>query len=118
MSVVKFELKQEHVKLLKYLKWGITENKYVISCEDMSDDLSPFGSDNIYEDIDLILNGKPNEFDPLNSTGIQYTEEQKKEWDVLMSELPTALDIILYNGNFELGYYKTKFHDRQWKKIN
>lgn len=34
-----------------------------------------------------------------------------------MLELPTALDIILHNGNFELGTYKRKFHVRDWKKV-
>jgi hypothetical protein len=47
----------------------------------------------------------------------EYTPEQTKEWDKLISELPTALDIILYNGHFELGLYKSKYHLRDWKKI-
>jgi hypothetical protein len=47
----------------------------------------------------------------------EYSEEQKAEWDKLYSELPLALDVILFNGNFELGTYKTKWHDRNWKKI-
>ena len=33
-------------------------------------------------------------------------------------ELPAALDVILYNGHFQLGLYKTKYHDREWKKLN
>lgn len=118
MSIVKFELKQEHVDLLKNLKWGLLENKFIVSAEDITEDPAPFGMDDIYEGIDLILNGKPENFDPLNTTEIEYSDEQKNTWDKLISELPTALDIILYNGHFELGVYKTKFHNRQWKKIN
>ena len=72
------------------------------------------------ESIDLILNGKPENFDPLNTSELrEFTSEQIKEWDKLISELPTALDIILnmYNDKFELGIYKTKYHLRDWKKI-
>jgi hypothetical protein len=47
----------------------------------------------------------------------EYSVEQKSEWDKLYSELPMALDIILYNGSFELGKYKTRYHLRDWKKI-
>lgn len=118
MSVVKFELKKEHVMLLKNLKWGLLENKFIVSTEDITEDPAPFGVDNVYEGIDLILNGKPEDFDPLNSVEKEYSDEQKDAWDKLISELPTALDIILYNGHFDLGTYKTKFHDRQWKKIS
>jgi hypothetical protein len=46
-----------------------------------------------------------------------YTDSQIAEWDKLYSELPMALDVILYNGNFELGTYKTRYHLRDWKKI-
>jgi hypothetical protein len=119
MSVVKFELKEEHVLLLKNLKWGLLENKFIVSAEDITEDPAPFGADNIYEGIDLVLNGKPENFDPLNSTELTtYTAEQIAEWDKLISELPTALDIILYTGSFELGNYKTKYHLKDWKKIN
>ena len=46
-----------------------------------------------------------------------YSTEKKEMMDKLFSELPTALDVILYTGSFVLTY-KTKFHDRNWKKIN
>ena len=118
MSVIKFELKKEHVLLLKNLRWGLTQNKFIVSTENITEDPAPFGADTVYEGVDLILNGKPEGFDPLNNDGMgTYTDEQISEWDKLISELPTALDIILYNGNFELGTYKTRYHLRDWKKI-
>jgi hypothetical protein len=118
MSVIKFELKEEHLKLLKHLKWGLLDNKFLVSSENISEDTAPFGVDDVYEGIDLILNGKPENFNPLETYEFNnYSEDQKKEWDKLLSELPTALDIILYNGHFELGLYKTRYHDRLWKKI-
>jgi hypothetical protein len=63
MSVVKFELKEEHVKLLKYLRWSKDDKNIIINISDDEDSV-PFGSDNIHEAIDLILNGRPENFDP------------------------------------------------------
>lgn len=118
MSVILFELKEEHVKLLKHLNWSVLDNKFLVSTENYLEDPAPFGVDNLYEGIDLILNGKPKEFDPFNSEELKsYSDEEKIYMDKLMSELPVALDIILYNGSFELGTYKTKFHVRNWKKV-
>jgi len=117
MSVIKFELKEEHVKLLKHLRWSLMENNFLVSAEDIREDIAPFGGDNVYESIDLILKGKPEDFNPIETEEISYTSEQKEQWDKLISELPTALEIILYLKTFELGWYKAKYHDRLWKKI-
>lgn len=119
MSVVKFELKKEHILLLKNLKWSVDKNNVVVGLENQGDEIAPpFGSNSIYEAIDLILNGKPSDFDPFNTDKpTLYTLEQQAEWDKLYSELPTALDIILYNGSFELGLYKTRSYLREWVKI-
>jgi len=118
MSVIKLELTEKHIKLLKHLRWSINKRNFIVSTEDENEDPAPFGENNLYEAIDLILNGKPSNFDPLNSENfIEYSDEQKQEWDTLYSELPMALDIILFNGNFELGIYKTQFHNRNWQKI-
>lgn len=117
MSVIKLELKQEHLKLLKHLRWSVKND--VIQGISNDEDSVPFGENNIYEAIDLILNGMPPNHDPFNTSDMpEYSDEQKAEWDKLYSELPTALDIILFNGNFELGTYKTKYHDRNWKKLS
>lgn len=121
MSVVKFELKKEHVLLLKHIEW-CSKNNIIIGTKELDDDEAPyyvpFGCDTLYEGIDLILNGRPEAFDPLNQTEPnEYSIEQKIEWDKLYRELPTALDIILTNGHFELGTYSSKFQQRNWKKI-
>lgn len=116
MSIIKLELKSEHLKLLKHIKWNEfdVDNKMLKSI----DVESPFGGDNIYEDAGLILYGIPENFSPLDDEAIEYTDEEKENIDKLMSELPLALEIILSNGTFELGHYKTKWHDRVWKKLN
>lgn len=118
MSVITFELKEEHLKLLKHLRWSMTDKDFIVSTENVVEDIAPFGVDSLYEGIDLILNGRPADFDPLNSfEPIEYSEEQRDEWDKLYSELPLALEVILYNGHLNLGTYKARYHDRQWKEL-
>jgi hypothetical protein len=117
MSVIKFELKEEHIKLLKHLRWSLMENNFLVSAENIREDIAPFGSDNVYEAVDLILNGKPENFNPIETEVISYTKEQCEEWDKILSELPLALEIILHLNTFELCWYKAKYHDRLWKKI-
>lgn len=119
MSVLKLELTEQHVKLLKQLRWSIKDNIVIGVGNDGEEFIPPFGENNIYEAIDIILNGVPENFDPFNTEDEKvYSDEQKAEWDKIYSELPTALDIIMFNGHFELGVYKTKYHDRFWKKHN
>lgn len=117
MALVKFELKEDHVKLLKHLKWSISSDQIVSrggDDEEYGD--SPFGGDDLVEDLNTILNGKPENFDPLNDEVIEVSESEKVRMLKLYQELPTALDIILYSNSFELGYYKTKWYDRNWIK--
>lgn len=120
MSLLTFELKEEHVKLLKNLRWSVNKDNILSGVADEGDDIAPpFGETNIYEAIDLILNGKPDGIDPFTHEDIpEYSIEQKKAWDGLYSELPLALEIIMHNGNFILGTYKARFHERNWKLKN
>jgi hypothetical protein len=120
MSVIKFELKEEHVKLLKNLRWSVNQEGHIAGIgHDGVEYNEPFGEDDMYEAIDIILNGRPADFDPFNTEEkVKYTDEQKEAWDNLYHELPTALDVVLYNGSYELGLYKTKWHLRNWVKIN
>ncbi len=119
MSILKFELKKEHILLLKNLGWSVNKSNIISGVSDEGDVVAPpFGEMNIYEAIDLILNGKPEDIDAMTFDGIrEFSDEQKAEWDKLYSELPLALDIILYNGHFETGLYKTRFHFRDWKPL-
>ncbi len=122
MSVLRLELTDKHVKLLKHLRWSMTSKNFIIGTENESEDVAPFNENNIYDACDIILNGIPEDFDPFakeleDNIGMKpYTPEQMAEWDKLYSELPMALDIILFNGHFETGKYRTKFHLRDWKK--
>lgn len=119
MSVIIFELKDDHIKLLRELSWSLDDKNTIVNLNNNGDELAPpFGFDTIYEAIDLILNGKTKDIDPFNDdTVVEYTEEQKLLWDKLYSELPTALEIILFNKSFETGKFKRRYHIKEWFKI-
>ena len=119
MSVIVFELTENHVKLLKNLRWSMNEKNIISGVGyDGDEDIPPFGENNIYDAIDLILNGLPAEFDPLNTDELRvYSEEEKNKWDSLYAQLPTALNIILQRQSFETGIFRTKYHDINWIKI-
>jgi hypothetical protein len=121
MSLLKFELKTEHLLLLKHIEWSSLGNGIIVGTKELDEDEAetyvPFGCDTLYEGIDLILNGRPEEFDPLNQDEpTQYTDKQKAKWDKLYAELPMALDVILTLGTFEIGNYASQFGQRDWKK--
>jgi hypothetical protein len=114
MSVVKFELKEEHIKLLTGLRWNLnyaSKTYRLPFVEEEVDELI-----NVHEEVDIVLNGfeKPQSFD---AAAEQINEEKKLEYNKLLSELPTALDIILFTKSYETGWYKTKYNIRSWKKI-
>ena len=119
MSAIVFELKAEHVKLLKHLRWSLNDENIISGVGKEEGDVAPpFGENSVYEAIDLILNGNNKEIDILTHDEFpEYSVEQKAAWDKLYSELPMALDVVLYNGHFELGTYKTRYHLRDWKKV-
>lgn len=114
MSVIKFELKEEHLKLLKHLEWSELSLHNEIHTNGEN---TPFGGIDYYEDMGVILYGQPEEFDPFDGDPFQWTKEQKEEMDNLLSELPRAIEVILYAQSFKTGTYRTKYHDKHWKKI-
>ena len=108
MSLIKFELKQEHIDLLRNMVWSETEMEPIVG---------EFNGDYDEEEMGIIIFGMPDAaFDPTNDKVIPYSEEQIKVLNKLKSELPMAMDIVMQNGNFETGHYKTKYHLRDWKK--
>ena len=118
MSVLKIQVTENHLKLLKHFKWDMVNNRLSATIDKDDEGQVPILDDDKYEFIDLILNGVPEDFDPFTTEDFNtYTDEQKSEWDILYSELPHVLDIVLFNGKFETGLFKTKYHDRNWKKI-
>jgi hypothetical protein len=118
MSVLKIEITDEHLKLLKYLNWSLKDNLVSNIGHDGEEEIPPFGQNNLYEGMALILNGKPEDFDPLNTEEeTEFSEDFKAKCERLYSELPLALEVILQRQSFSLGTYKAKYHDRVWKQI-
>jgi len=116
MSVIKFELTEQHIALVKNLNY---EALFSLANDDkVSHEGNLFGySDDTFDDVGIIIYGMPEgDFDPLSSGTIKYTEEQKNEMGKLISELPKALQIMLQTGRFEIGQYKTRHHLVDWKK--
>jgi len=119
MSNIKFELKEDHLKLLKHLSWNeLTGDKQI----NTSGTNSPFGGLDYYEDMGIILFGQPEGFNPEKHDGeegdpFEWTTEQKEEMDELILELPVAIEIVLSTGSFEVGNYKCRYHIREWKKL-
>jgi hypothetical protein len=116
MSLLKITITEDHLKLLKQLRWSQEDNLIVSKSDD--EDSIVFGADNIYEAIDLILNGNVREFDMSDSELPKYTDEEKADMDTIFGELPLALDVILFRQSFEMGSFKTTYHDRNWVKVN
>ena len=114
MSVIKFELKQEHIDLLKYV---VFEKKSFISKEIKTrHDTTPWGGDNYYEDMGVILYGKPDNFNPLDDNPFEWSREQKDEMELLFDEIGVALEIVLNTQKFEPGHYKKRYHLPDWKR--
>ncbi len=103
MSILKFELTEKHITLVRNVDWQ--------TLQDMDEET-------MHEEFGVILYGKPEtEFDPMSSDSPEYTEEQIAEMNLLHAELPTALQIMLATGDFFAGNYKTKHHDINWVKV-
>jgi len=113
MSLVKFELTEEHVKLVKQLRFTINDDNVIEATDAFK---SPFGGDNLYEDIDFILNGKTRDVG-FSDEPKEIPDDIKEKYVELYKGLPLALEIILSTGSFETGKYKRRFHIRNWVKI-
>lgn len=136
MSVITFELKQEHLDLLRGLNWDAAEypdtGRFGLPYIDPD---YPFGdlmggtfeeesNEEAYlKDAGIIIYGKPEneEEDPFDETGPEYSEEQLEHLRELIGGLYYALDIVLKkgikDGEIKLGTYKTKNYEMDWEFI-
>ena len=113
MSLIKFELTKDHIKLLKHTRWDEIIDGIIISKGE-----TPFDGFNHYEDIGIIIYGKPkDDFDIEVDHPFVWSDEQKEYMDKLLNELPTALEVVLNSQSFEVGKYKARYHIREWSKI-
>lgn len=117
MSQIVFELRKEHIDLLSNLAIRLSVGAYKFKSAWYHEDEETNMLLNVYDEMDLILNGVSSEQAPPDLETEPYSEEQKKKWDELLAELPIALDIILYTNSFALGKYTSNYQFRFWKKV-
>ena len=119
MALIKFEIKKEHLILIKHLDWQIIHGSNKISSLFEEGAETPFGGINLVEDIGLMIYGKPEgDFDPLNSYGPEYSDEQKEFIEEIWSEIPLALEICCFLQKFEVGKYARKWNLKNWWKLD
>lgn len=117
MALIKFELKKEHLILLKFLDWETISKDRIASLIPEGAE-TPFGGIDMIEDVGTMLFGKPEgEFDPTSSVPPQYSEEQKEVIKKTLEELPMALEVVLFCQTFETGLYARKWNLKNWKQI-
>lgn len=115
MSIIRFDILEDHLKLVPFMKFKL--NDQTILSGDNGE--SPFGGEDVYEDMGLIIYGKVEDsFDPLAEEGPSYDTEQKEYMDKLLNDIPKVLEIVLNTSSFQSGEYKRKYHDINWKRSN
>jgi hypothetical protein len=103
----RFELKKEHIALLRKAVVGWQR------CEFGAPEIDPkrpYGNSDVYSDIAEILKLKPAKDD--HSEQAQY-----EVMDTLHKETETALQIVLCTGSFEPGVYETREYFNDWKRV-
>lgn len=113
MAKIKFELTEDHIKLMNHLSFDIHDDGglYV-----PTENGTPYGGFSLIEDCGLILYGKPEEsFDPISPYGPQYSEEQKEYIKKIYNELPYAIEIVLTLKTFKIGKYKRSWNQLNWE---
>lgn len=122
MSVIKFQVTEDHLKLVKYLQFSIKDNHLSTNRDENDEDYIPkpnaFGEEDLHSDIGIIIFGRPANFDPMSTELSQYSEQDKEYMDKLWGDIPTVLELKCYFDHLVPGTYKRKFHDRDWKKIS
>ena len=116
MSLIKFELKPEHITLIKHLKWTTIQFPHI---KHEVNPNTPFtDGDKVVQDVGLILHGYDGkQIQPDTEEDPYYTQDQINEMKQLYEELPMALDIICFLGTWECGWYKTRSYLRDWVKF-
>lgn len=121
MALIKFEVTDNHLKLLRQLRFH-KDGDHLTSGDRGVDELvgtpSPYGGDSTVDDMGLIIFGPPKGFNPMESDSFGWSQEQLEEIEKLKGGVPTALDICLSTGKFEAGHYKRKSYERNWTKYD
>lgn len=112
-----FNLTEDHLKLISALEIQIPTTDEV---SENDDTMNIFGGGySLIEEIALLIYGKDVEmnFNPFDEKAFNLTESQIEYASRLLSELPTALKIVLSNKSFETGTYTCKSYLNEWTKV-
>lgn len=110
MKTQRFELKEEHLKLLRNMcvRWEFCEfGAPVIDCK------KPYGNSDVYEDMAKILGIKGFEN---SDEEISFSKEQVDLMDKLHKETEVVLQIVLKTGKFEEGIYVADEYSDNWTR--
>jgi len=105
MAKIKFNLTQDHIKLIKHLNFKYDDNNLLV-----------WGFNifyNKYQDIETILKGKI-PFDDLINESYEYNDNVIEYYDKLISDIPTVLSIVLQNTTIQPGIYLRLSYENNW----
>ena len=121
MEKQKFEIKPEHLKLIKPMNVGWQECEYGAP---EIDPKRPYGNSAVEDDILEILGWKKGP--QITVDGVEY-ELDEDDWEIpetlgkklrkLHEETQTALQICLATATFEAGLYEAPLYSDEWKQV-
>lgn len=107
MENVVFEVREEHIKLIKNM-W--TTWNYQCFGSPTIDPKRPYGRTLVFEDMAKIVGmGKVDE-----DGEVQLTDEEINKLSILHKETETVLQILLYNCSIKQGIYVNNGHSNKW----
>ena len=104
-----FRLTENHIKLLRraYVGWQ--------DCEFGAPEINPkrpYGNSDVINDIAKILDIT----EPHNEDG-EFSSAVEQNLGQIHMETETALQIILFTGEFRPGLYRSEDYRRDWKRV-
>lgn len=107
MEIRIFEVRDEHIKLLKNM--GVTWN-YSCFGSPTIDPKRPYGDSMVLEGMAKLLSiVNPNE-----DGEVELTDEQIDSLSKLHEEMETVLEILLFNCSVQQGIYSNKGYLNEW----
>lgn len=114
MENIKFEIKKEHIALLKAIVWHPTDSKPHFIDE------SPFGlHEGLKGDLSIILNGKGILNEETKEVEYAYSDEELMTfYNELLTNLKLIIEIMVKNGELQCGVYRKRHYEDYWTKLD
>lgn len=109
MTIRRFELKEEHIRLLT--RACVSYDNYCEFGAPRIDPKRPYGNSDVYSDIAKIL-----DIEQKNKEDGEFSDEQIKYMQKLHEETEIALQIILEAKCFDVGTYESESYG-VWKRV-